>query len=105
MNGQLSLLNEPRARATDAVTSVLAAKAMRPGAGDLEAAIVEVVRAARRPVTAEYIAHEITSATHRWDHGGIVSAVSRASKAARIHPAGYGLTSRNRSAVTYRSAP
>lgn len=105
MNGQLSLLDEPRARATDPRTSRLAAQSIAPAAGDLHHQIIETVRAARRPVTAEYIAHEICANSTRWDHGGIVSAVSRAHKNGHLHPCGFGLTSRGRSAQLYAVKP
>lgn len=102
---QLVLVAEPVARHNDPATSHLAAKAVARGSVPLEARIAETVCASHVPLTAEQIAHQITLETDRWGHGTIETAVTRARRRGWIHPAGTGLTSRQREATTYRGTP
>lgn len=102
MTEQLSLLNEPRARAADPGTSRTAAERVAPAAGAIERAIVDAVADALHPVTADEIADRVcTDHGPRWGRTSVLSAVSRAKNNGRIVPAGTGTTSRDSSAIAY----
>lgn len=100
---QLTLLNQPRRRASDGHTSQAAAASVAPVAGYLEQQIVKV--AYNGPFTAEQIAGILgVREPGRWDEGTIRTAVSRASRRGVIVPDGFGVTARGRQAVAYRGA-
>lgn len=100
---QLTLLNQPRRRASDGLTSKAAAESVAPVAGYLEQQIVKV--AYNGPFTAEQIASILgVREPGRWDEGTIRTAVSRAAKRGLLVVDGTGTTSRGRQAVAYRSA-
>jgi hypothetical protein len=99
---QLSILNDPRARANDAPTAHAAASRVAPAAGALERAIVTAVAGALDPITADEIADRVC-ADHpgRWGRSTVLSAVSRARINGRVVPAGTGTTSRGSAAIAY----
>lgn len=100
---QLTLLNQPRRRASDGHTSQAAAESVAPVAGYLEQQIVKV--AYNGPFTAEQIAGILgVREPGRWDEGTIRTAVSRASRRGLLIADGFGTTSRGRQAVAFRSA-
>jgi len=101
---QLVLIAEPRHRKTDGHTSKAAAKSIAPVSGYLEAQIVKVAH--NGPFTAQQIASILeVREPGRWDEGTIRTAVSRASRRGLLVADGFGVTSRGRQAVAYRSAP
>lgn len=100
---QLSLLNQPRRRHDNPHTSQAAAESVAPVAGYLESQIVKV--AYNGPFTAEQIAGILgVREPGRWDEGTIRTAVSRAAKRGLLVVDGFGVTSRGRQAVAFRSA-
>lgn len=102
---QLSLLNQPRHRATDPHTSVAAATSISAAAPILESAISATITA-RQPCTADEVARRLeTLFPGRWTHGTVVTAVTRCVKRGLIVPDGTALTSRGSRATAYRSAP
>lgn len=91
-----------KARASDPVSSHLAATAVKPGAGVLEAMIVAAVW--RRTKTAEQIASHLDKVCPgRWHEGTVRTAVSRVAEDGRIVVVGEGRTSRGRVARLYRA--
>ena len=74
----LSLFDQPRARATDPVTSHLAAVSVTPANDDLKQYIHRAIERCG-PLTQEQIATEVERAQpNRWTRGTVVSACARA---------------------------
>jgi hypothetical protein len=94
-----------KARASDPVSSHLAATAVKPGAAFIESAIVAACDVyGYGPLTAEGIA-EVLMRWHpgRWTEGTIRTAVSRCEQSGRIVVCGEGRTSRGMKARLYRA--
>lgn len=105
MIGQLTFIDEPRARHDGPQTSRLAVSAVSPAVGALEAAILDTLHHARGPLTAEAISESVF-AEHdgRWTHGTVVTAISRCERRGVVTVVGVGLSSRGRSVNTYEVA-
>lgn len=99
-----SLFDEPRARATDPVTSDLAALSIVPEAQDDLRMYIH--RAIERcgPLTQEQIATEVSRAQPgRWKHGTIVSACSP--KRARLHKWDYERNADGHTVIVWSLTP
>jgi len=91
-----------KARASDPVSSHLAATAVKPAAGVLEEFIVAACEG--NPRTAEQIAELVLRMNPgRWTEGTVRTAVSRVCEDGRIVVCGEGRTSRGMKARLYRA--